>query len=154
MSTDGEEREALVREISEMQHELETSSMRAFLEPLLNLDLTIQQLRVLMILVTEPEGSSGQAVAKLLGVSLATVSGIIDRLESVGMVERGIDPHDQRVRRLIATVSGRRAIQDLLAAQNTVGTGPLMQMEVDDLRALAKGLRGVLRVQLPGPTEA
>ncbi|MDO8382017.1 MAG: MarR family transcriptional regulator [Microbacterium sp.] len=154
MSDDQNERATLTREIAEMQEALETQSMRGFLEPLMTMDLTIQQLRVLMILVAEEEGGTGQAVAKSLGVSLATVSGIVDRLEAHGMVERVLDAHDQRVRRLNATPQGRRTIRDLLGAQTRVGVALLLDLETDDLRALAQGMRAILRgqTQPPSPT--
>ncbi|MCX6503278.1 MAG: MarR family transcriptional regulator [Microbacterium sp.] len=154
MSEDLDKRAALTREIAEMQEALETQSMRGFLEPLMNMDLTIQQLRVLMILVAEDEGGTGQAVAKSLGVSLATVSGIVDRLETHGMVERAVDPRDQRVRRLHATTAGRKTIRDLLGAQSQVGTAPLMLLDTDDLRALAQGMRAILRVRMQARAQA
>lgn len=142
-----DEHKLLVAEIVEIQHELETSSLKAFLEPILALDLTMQQLKVLTILVTEPDGGTGQGVSKSLGVSLATVSGIIDRLEAHGMVDRVIDPDDQRVRRLIATEAGRRTIQELLTADTRMSQTPLLRLEVDDLKALVRGLRAILHAQ-------
>jgi DNA-binding MarR family transcriptional regulator len=151
VSDDEEERRALSSEIFEMQQALETQSMRGFLEPLMNMDLTIQQLRVLMILVAEEEGGSGQGVAKMLGVSLATVSGIVDRLEAHGMVTRVVDSHDQRVRRLNATTLGRKTIRELLGAQTHAALAPLMNLETEDLRALAQGMRAILRSRTPPP---
>ena len=59
-----------------------------------------QQLKVLTILVTEPEGSTIRALSAAMEVSLATMSGIVDRLESQDMIVRALDPYDQRVRRV------------------------------------------------------
>lgn len=135
-----------------MQRAFETSSLHAFLEPLLALDLTIQQLRVLAILVAEGGATTGQSLSKMLGVSLATVSGIVDRLETHNMLERVLDQDDQRVRRLIATTRGRTTIQRLLAAQSQFRTAPVEHLDIEDLRALVRGLQAVVRANTPPPT--
>jgi DNA-binding MarR family transcriptional regulator len=141
---DAQERRRLLDEIGDAQQALETSSLTAFLEPLLELDLTIQQLRVLAILVAGSETSTGQGLARMLGVSLATISGIVDRLEAHGMLERVVDPDDQRVRRLVPTGQGRETIQQLLVAQSRASLAPLERLDVNDLRALARGLRAII----------
>jgi len=135
-----------------VQRAFETSSLHAFLEPLLALDLTIQQLRVLAILVAEGGATTGQSLSKMLGVSLATVSGIVDRLETHNMLERVLDQDDQRVRRLIATTRGRTTIQRLLAAQSQFRTAPVEHLDIEDLRALVRGLQAVVRANTPPPT--
>lgn len=148
------ERERLLQEIVEVRNTFETSSLRAFLEPLLTLDLTIQQLRVLAILVAEVGATTGQSLSRMLGVSLATVSGIVDRLEAHGMLERVLDHEDQRVRRLLATTLGRKTVQHLLMAQSQLNVAPLELLDIEDLRALAQGLKAVVRVNadLADPT--
>ena len=141
-----DERAQLLEQIVEVQNVFETSSLRSFLEPLMTLDLTIQQLRVLAILVAEGGATTGQGLSKMLAVYLATVSGIVDRLEAHGMLQRVPDPSDQRVRRILATPRGRKTVQHLLTAQSRFNPEPLGSLEIDDLRALARGLRAVARV--------
>ncbi|WP_286299706.1 MarR family winged helix-turn-helix transcriptional regulator [Microbacterium suwonense] len=119
--------------------------MPEHIEPMLSLRLTMQQLKVLMILVAHPDGSTMQAVSKTVGVSLATMSGIVDRLEAQHMVERSLDPNDQRVRRVTATPLGLQTVQRLMAARPELSSSPLGLLAIDDLRALTQGVRALLR---------
>lgn len=142
----GDERAALLSSIDGLQEALDTSALPSMLEPLMSMELTLQQLKVLMILATSEAGGTGQGLARALGVSLATISGIIDRLEGHGMVERVEDEHDHRVRRVLVTPQGRRTVNRLVSAQSQHNREPLERLELDDLRALEQGLRAILRV--------
>lgn len=138
------EREALLDELLRIQDDLENSFVPETIETMLSLSLTMQQLKVLAILMTEPEGSSVQALAKTVGVSLATMSGIVDRLESQAMIERALDLRDQRVRRVTATPTGRETVQRLLAGRPELNRTPLNRLAIADLRALTQGIRALL----------
>jgi DNA-binding MarR family transcriptional regulator len=62
----------------------------------LRLDLTMPQLKVVLLLFTGgPERMS--VIASDLGVSLATATGVVDRLVQRGLVAREGDPEDRRV---------------------------------------------------------
>lgn len=125
MDTDDRlEREALLAELLGMQEDLETSLAPEIIESVLALRLTMQQLKVLTLLVTEPEGSTIQGLARTAGVSLATMSGIVVRLESQNMVERTIDPRDHRVRRVTATATGRETVRRLLVGRPELSRTP------------------------------
>ena len=139
------ERKTLLAELLSLQASLESSFVPEPLEPVLSLRLTMQQLKVLMILVTHSDGSTMQALAKTVGVSLATMSGIVDRLETQGMAERSLDPNDQRVRRASASELGRQTVQRLMAARPELSSTPLGLLAIDDLRALAQGIRALVR---------
>ncbi|SFI73426.1 MULTISPECIES: MarR family winged helix-turn-helix transcriptional regulator [Microbacterium] len=147
------EREALLAELIHLQNDLETSFVPEIIEPMLSLRLTMQQLKVLAILMTEPDGSTIQALAKTVGVSLATMSGIVDRLESQAMIERTLDPRDQRVRRVTATATGRETVQRLLAGRPELSRTPLNRLALDDLRALTQGIRALLHAMQELPSE-
>ncbi len=139
------ERESLLAELVALQSDLETSFVPEAIEPMLSLRLTMQQLKVLTILVTEPDGSTIQALAKTVGVSLATMSGIVDRLESQEMIQRTLDLRDQRVRRVTSTSAGRETVQRLLAGRPEFSRTPLNRLALDDLRALTQGIRALVR---------
>ncbi len=146
MSTNEQaERESLLAELLTLQAALESSFVPEHIEPMLSLRLTMQQLKVLMILVAHPDGSTMQAVSKTVGVSLATMSGIVDRLEAQHMVERSLDPNDQRVRRVTATPLGLQTVQRLMAARPELSSSPLGLLAIDDLKALTQGVRALLR---------
>lgn len=70
--------------------------------------LTLSQFVVLSNLVNEP-GLSQQVLADRLDVTKGNVSGLIERLEQAGLVERRGDPEDRRSYQLYATEAGHDA---------------------------------------------
>jgi DNA-binding MarR family transcriptional regulator len=84
--------------------------------PLLHSHLTMTQLKILLLLRLHG-GAGGQELARHLGVSLATMTGIVDRLVAQGLVTRREDPHDRRVRRVELADEGKKIIEEL----NTAG---------------------------------
>jgi MarR family len=61
-------------------------------DPLLATNLTMPQLKALLVLHLRPE-ASGQDVMAAMGISLATVTGIVDRLAAHGLVTRREQVH-------------------------------------------------------------
>lgn len=141
---DRAERAELAAQLLQAQQVMETTLLPQLTRELLTLPLTIQQLKVLAILGTEPRGNSIQGLASALEVSLATMSGIIDRLTNQGMVTREHDAHDQRVRRVVATTLGKSTVRGLLAAPPQVEPAIIAALDLGDLRALAQGVRAVV----------
>lgn len=144
-SDESTERTELGDQLVQAQQVMETTLLPQFTKELLTIPLTIQQLKVLAILGTEPEGNTVQALAASLEVSLATMSGIIDRLTNQHMVTRVHDPHDQRVRRVVVTDLGKQTVRGLLAAQPHVEPRIIAALELDDLRALVQGVEALVR---------
>ncbi|MEV6008423.1 MarR family transcriptional regulator [Streptomyces sp. NPDC051976] len=54
-------------------------------------------------------------LAALLGCDASNVTGIVDRLEAQGLARREADPHDRRVKRVIATPEGKETIRRVRA---------------------------------------
>jgi DNA-binding MarR family transcriptional regulator len=54
-------------------------------------------------------------LAALLGCDASNVTGIVDRLEAQGLARREADPHDRRVKRVIATPEGEETIHRVRA---------------------------------------
>ncbi|HKS98502.1 MAG TPA: MarR family transcriptional regulator [Rugosimonospora sp.] len=79
--------------------------------PLLDLNLTMQQTKALLVLSIHDNAMPGQALARHLGVSLATLTGIVDRLVSQGLVTRREDAEDRRVRLVELTEHGRSLVE-------------------------------------------
>lgn len=142
---EGAERAALREDLLWTQAEMETSLVPELIESVLSIRLTMQQLKVLAILTTAQEGIAMQTLAKHIGVSLATMSGIVDRLESQGMVDRATDPSDHRVRRVVPTLAGRETVQQALAARPQLSQPLLDRLAIADLRALDQGIAALLR---------
>jgi DNA-binding MarR family transcriptional regulator len=75
----------------------------------------MSQLKTLFVL--RHHGSSGgQDLARAMGVSLATMTGIVDRLVAQALVERHEDPKDRRVRRVVLSPHGREVVDRIITA--------------------------------------
>lgn len=97
--------------------------------------LTPVQAKVLMF-VDEP--SPMRCVAELLGCDPSNVTGVVDRLEERGLLERAVDPSDRRVTSLRSTQSGR-TVRDALGAalfKDVPGMSGLSRDQVAGLRDL------------------
>lgn len=136
------ERERIVRSIESLNGAMEEAVLAALLQQLLSTDLTLQQLKVLMMLVTTREGATGRSLAASFGVSMASMSGMLDRLVAQGVATRTADPDDHRVRRVRATPLGASVVRRLAVARPFRGD-ILRSLPVEDLRALEQGFRAV-----------
>ncbi|MCP5368809.1 MAG: MarR family transcriptional regulator [Hyphomicrobiales bacterium] len=86
--------------------------MRAYLAPL---GVTPTQYAVLRVLY-EQEAPTGAEVSATLRMDSATLTGVLDRLDQAGLLERRPDPGDRRVNRLYLTRAGRARMPELDAA--------------------------------------
>ncbi len=114
---------AVIAEIISAQRELQRSFAEDRSNPLFDSPLTMSQLK-LMLMLHHSGGSGGQELARSMGVSLATLTGIVDRMVIQGLVTRREDPTDRRVRRIELTAHGSRTIDGIV----TSGTQKLHQL--------------------------
>jgi DNA-binding MarR family transcriptional regulator len=131
------EKSQLVERVVEAQRGLQRLLASSHTSPLLEVNLTMQQLKVLIMLSTTG-GRSSQDLTRGLGVGPATVTGLVDRLVAQGLVARREDPHDRRVRLVEPTKSGRELIAKLEEAGSTHMRGLLDTLDTDDLVALER----------------
>jgi DNA-binding MarR family transcriptional regulator len=143
--TDPDERARLEKRITAMTARFESEGLASIVEPLLSLRLTLQQLKVLTVLVTAEDGMTLTGLASSFGVSLASMSGVVDRLVDQQVVERFPDVDDQRVRRLRATARGRDAVGQLMSRRPEYGLRVIRRLSMEDLRALDQGMAAVER---------
>ncbi|HET9255134.1 MAG TPA: MarR family transcriptional regulator [Pseudonocardiaceae bacterium] len=107
--------------------------------PMFDSGLTMQQYRALVLLSADgplPQGELAQA----LGVGLATVTGLVDRLVARGLVERTEDPHDRRVRRAGLSSAGIAFLEQITNAGQETRRRLLRMLDIDALRGLEHGL--------------
>lgn len=104
--------------------------------PLQSVDLTMRQLRVLLIL-SFSDGLSGRQLAAALGVGLAAVTGIANRLAARELVRRAEDPADRRVRRIYLTEAGAALVKELRDAGRTGKRRLLRRLTAAQLRDYA-----------------
>lgn len=139
------ERARLLDTLARARVDMETSGLPGAVRRLLDTDLTFQQLKVLTVLLTTPEGSTVRGLAESFGVSMASMSTMIDRLVAQGAARRDVDGADSRVRRIHATPVGRDVVRRLVGARPEFEEGTLEELSLDELRALARGMSAVAR---------
>jgi MarR family transcriptional regulator, organic hydroperoxide resistance regulator len=103
------------------------------------LGISIPQFDLLSTL-SEHEGVSQQEIAQRLYVTKGNVSGLIDRLEAQGYVERRALPNDRRSYALHLTKEGRRLAEAGLAMQSRLIAATLGQLPRQDIEALDRTL--------------
>ncbi|MFJ3394279.1 MarR family winged helix-turn-helix transcriptional regulator [Leifsonia aquatica] len=141
----GDERAVALGRIESLTLAITVRSIPRMLQPLLATDLTIHQLKALTVIVTSPEGVTVGELASSFGVSLASISKLLDRLGEQELVDRATDSRDQRVRRVTATELGRAAVRQLMGERPELGTDVLSGLSTDELHALEIGLEAVSR---------
>lgn len=101
--------------------------------------VNVRELSVLLLLDgREPE--SQQQAAERLGVDRTTMVGLLDALESKGLVVREPDPADRRRNVVALTDAGRSALKDAKAASDRAEHQLLSTLTPQD----AERLRGLL----------
>jgi MarR family transcriptional regulator, 2-MHQ and catechol-resistance regulon repressor len=109
-------------------------------------DLTEAQFNVLMLLAYQagPEGISQTQLSRMLLVNRANVTGLVDRMERDGLLERFSEPGDRRKRIIRMTQKGReileKAVQPYLERVDRI-MGALSTKEREDLLKILDRLR-------------
>jgi MarR family transcriptional regulator, organic hydroperoxide resistance regulator len=137
-------REELEREVlaqyRAMMHRFKASSGGALME----IDLTLPQLRTLFILAEEGPLVIGQ-ISQRLGIGLSTGGHLVDRLVQAGLAERTEDREDRRRTLARLTPKGEelhaRLLNPIQHMQNLI-----QKLDEDDLAALLQGLQAINRV--------
>ena len=76
--------------------------------------LTEAQFNVLNVLEDKPDGMSQRQLSDVLVVDRSNVTGLLDRMEAAGWVERKRAPNDRRAYRVVLTRSGTALIRRVL----------------------------------------
>jgi len=106
-------------------------------------ELSEPQCHVLRLM--EPgAGVPMRRLVERLGCDASNVTGIVDRLEARGLVERTACPHDRRIRMVRLTPRGAE-IRARIVAGWPSPPSPLRGLPADDLAALCAILRRALR---------
>ena len=110
----------------------------------MDIDLTIAQLRTLLVLAEEGPLVIGQ-IAQRLGVGLSTGGHLVDRLVQAGLAERAEDAEDRRRTLAQLTPKGEDLYARLL--NHPLQIQMLIQkLDKDDLAALLQGLQAINRL--------
>src|SRR4029079_18380759 len=148
-------RSALMDAIVSAMQGMMRSRATAGPEPWLDLDLTLPQLKALLLL-----GAMGSArpsvIAQSIGVTANGVTGLLDRLEERAFVRRQPDRADRRAVVVQLEASGQALVNDIYFAGREQLIAILERMADDDLRALRQGISALMAQQtsLRGGTAA
>jgi len=102
-------RAALTREILELNEQIRLQCFELAGPMAFPPDLTMRQLHVL-VAASQPEGAAVHELAKALGTSAPTASGLVNRLAAKGLVTRVEDDADRRVRHVRLTEEGQETL--------------------------------------------
>jgi len=114
-----------------------------------DVDLTMSQLKMMFVLSSAmgPGGSHGLRVgevARSLGVTLPTVTAVMDKLVERGLVRRAEDRLDRRQHVCRLTSSGQELIHRLMAGRRAFTTSLLDHLEADELASFLLGMQTLL----------
>jgi len=140
-----DEREELIARIERAERVIHQVAVRNRSGGIFATDLTVQQLRLVVILALEGDQSAVQ-LAEILGVGLPTLTGIVDRLETRSLVQRQPDPHDRRVRRISLTDGGKQLVADFAEFGREHKQRVLHRLEPRILANLAEAVEAISEI--------
>ena len=112
--------------------------------PLLAAELRLSPAQCHVLHLIEPERPVPMGrLAETLACDASNVTGLVDRLESRGLVRRRPSPADRRVKVLVLTPTGSR-IRTLLLARMTSPPAALERLSVREQQLLVRMLRRLL----------
>ena len=132
-------KDAVIAKIMEDQRRMQMAFARDRSNPFFSVHLTMSQLKILFALRLHG-AAGGQELAQMMGVSLATITGIIDRLVASGHVTRGEDPRDRRVRRIELTDKGTGQVDEMIVAGERHQRRVLERLTVKELRVVSDAM--------------
>jgi DNA-binding MarR family transcriptional regulator len=149
------ENEQLIADIMGAQERLQHLFAYDRSDPLFSSHLTLSQLKILFLLSRHGNVSGGE-LARQLGVGLAALSGMIDRLVVQDLVVRTEDLRDRRVRRIGLTRTGAKLIGSIITAGAEKQRRLLSRLSAEELRVVNQAMELMVRVasgELAGEVE-
>jgi MarR family transcriptional regulator, organic hydroperoxide resistance regulator len=110
----------------------------------MEIDLTLPQMRTLLVLAEEGPLVIGQ-IAQRLGVGLSTGGHLVDRLVQAGLAERTEDVEDRRRTLARLTPKGEELLTRLVSGLHQLPMW-LHELDQEDLAAFLQGLKAINRV--------
>ena len=106
--------------------------------------VTPQQWAVLSVIESNEAAISPVAIARRMGVSKQNMTGMVDRLVQLGLIERSIDPNDLRAARIQLTRRGRTLIEKMTPAYEEWRDSLGSEMTTRDLQALERSVNRLI----------
>jgi DNA-binding MarR family transcriptional regulator len=135
-------REELAEVILKSANDLFRVMLPTLPREVLLMDFTMPQLKAMFLLFFNGPMRMSDLAANL-GVTLATTTGLIDRLVERELVIRESDPGDRRVVRCRLSASGEESISQISKSAMERMRALLLAMPVDNLEALSRVLKSM-----------
>ncbi len=138
------DKQQLIESIIGLQEKLNCLNMAHHVENWMNLDLTIDQLKSLIIIQYKGK-ISFKDLAQALGITRANITGIADRLIQNHLVTKWQNPDDRRIQYLTLTDKAQTILNNIKQTIIIEETKILSILNIEDLEALEKGLSAFTR---------
>ncbi|MEV6928022.1 MarR family transcriptional regulator [Dactylosporangium sp. NPDC051485] len=145
-------REALLHRVTMAEERMRVLLAYDRANPLFSVNLTMQQLKVLLLL-SRHDGIPSQELTRHLGVTLATLSGIVDRLVAQGYVTRTEDAHDRRIRRIHLSPTGWETLNEITDGGTRASRRLLSRLDDETLDMLGTVLERIAEAASAEATE-
>lgn len=89
---------------------------------------------------TGRDGMTQVALARHMEVGKPTICGLVDRLETVGYVERHLDANDRRLRRVVITKKGLAAFTEMKKVVNKLNKSIVAGISRENQRSIEESL--------------
>lgn len=132
---DNESRQELIDKFIELVEFLNRTYHVGALEGWRAMDMTIPQIKTLVLLQNSHRVRMG-GIARYLGSTLSASTSIVDRLVDKGLVKRDTDPDDRRVVVCELTDSGRDAISQFWQVEPTRVDPVVQRLDPDQLTSV------------------
>jgi DNA-binding MarR family transcriptional regulator len=143
-------RDALIARIMEGHRRFSEAMARDRAHPFFSSNLTMSQLKILFSLRLNG-AAGGQELAQMMGVSLATMTGIIDRLVASDYVSRREDPKDRRIRRIELTPQAVKLTDEMIIQGEAHQRQLLSRLTLHELSVVADATEIMQRVLAEDP---
>lgn len=99
----------------------------------------------LLKVLWEKDNQSGAEIGERLQLDSATITGVLDRLEHSGLIERQSHVSDRRINRIVLTKLGRELQEPLDRELDQINYDFLSKFSSDDAQRLRELLRAMAR---------
>jgi DNA-binding MarR family transcriptional regulator len=135
---------ALSRQIGAFFLYLANAGNRDLLPEASKLELSLTQLKSMFLVGRAEQPLSVGSLAEGLGLSFAATSRAVDALCRRGLMDRGEDPDDRRVKRVSLTAKGRRSVDRLTELRLASIARLVESFSAEEREKLAEALAPIL----------
>jgi DNA-binding MarR family transcriptional regulator len=140
--TEKQKKEALVENILQLTDKVFRQLLPILPMEWIHLNLTISQLKVVLLLFITGHSRMSD-IASELGVSLATATGVVDRLVERNLLIRNGDPDDRRVVLCQLSNDGEKIIRDLWQLSQKRAGDLMIALDTQQLLLISEALQAL-----------